>query len=362
MRYFRQIGLIAIISLVTVSCTGKLRTSIVVPDESVGQPADATLAPSEIWQNKLISPIHQIHAVDSSRVLLVSKRSEIFLWDMDLEDITGNVWQPFRDASSAYLIKDNVLYIGTFIGKLIIAYDLAQRKRLWRTKVKITPGALTIACDRLYFPVKNGRKYLDINNGEIIGQRRIPGKLASALIAGGKVLYGVDREGRLLSLDENLKIIRHWDTDLGGRILHTQDESTLVLTDDYGNVTAFDLAGDSIRYSLNLSSPVYARPVIDDNHLLIPLGSGEFQVRSIDCGELLWKYRSDGLINQSPAVAEDVYILPMARGRLTGLSPVDGSILWEHDFEHVITNVHLDTRGLLVIDRKRFLHLLEFAR
>ena len=108
----------------------------------------------------------------------------------------------------------------------------------------------------------------------------------------------------------------------------------IVLSDNDGNVLAFDQNDGSVRWSTNVKGEVLANAAIDAQYVLIKTGSGELIALDKNTGELKWSYRSK-LPNltirgsSSPVILNNQVYATFDNGRLGVFDLSSGFPLWD---------------------------------
>ena len=144
---------------------------------------------------------------------------------------------------------------------------------------------------------------------------------ASAFDAGGRRLWQVDLSPSQEAANEVT----------GGGLAY--DDGTLVATTGFGEVIALDPESGDVRWRHRLDAPVSSAPTISDG-LVVTVGRDDMAVGlSLGDGRIQWRQfgagDSSGILGGgSPAIADQLVVLPFASGEVIAVLAETGVSVW----------------------------------
>lgn len=213
-------------------------------------------------------------------------------------------------------------------------------------------GALSPPADTVMFrggPAHTGAyatRSLD-GYGGILWRASLPGPVRSTAALSGDVVYVGSSGGRLHALDRSTGR-ELWSYEAGaavngspavadGVVYVTDLESTLHAVDartgrelwrrETGPDRPFPWGHES--GDIYPSSPTLARV---GGRVLLFFGAGDGSVHAVEpaSGEPVWRFRTDGRVRSTPAVAGGILVVGSADGHVYGLDAVTGEERWRH--------------------------------
>ncbi len=165
-------------------------------------------------------------------------------------------------------------------------------------------------------------------------------RLSSEPVVEGSRIFTLDSSAGASAFDAGGR--RLWQTDLspsqeaasevtGGGLAY--DDDTLVATTGFGEVIALDSDSGEVRWRHRLDAPVSSAPTIsdglvvvvgrDDKAVGLSLGDGRIQWRQFGAGD------SSGILGGgSPAIADQLVVLPFASGEVIAVLAETGVSVW----------------------------------
>jgi outer membrane protein assembly factor BamB len=166
---------------------------------------------------------------------------------------------------------------------------------------------------------------------------------ATPVIAGGKV-YTVDSRG-IVSAFSAANGDRLWskavpdpapeNAMLSGSGLAYADGKLIVAT-SYGYVTALDTATQKVLWQRNLLAAIRSAPVIQDGKVYITSMDNTLHELALADGGLGWSHSGVQetalfLGMASPAISEELVIVPYNSGEIFGVRRINGRMVWEEN-------------------------------
>jgi outer membrane protein assembly factor BamB len=162
----------------------------------------------------------------------------------------------------------------------------------------------------------------------------------------------VAKDGRIYLIDANQKVWA-FDADTGRRIWDRQLEAVnpkrdnhavgggiaiagdkLIVTSGYAYIEAMSLADGSQIWHRRVDSPMSGSPAILGNRAFVTSSNNEFYAIDITNGDIVWNDQAIAesarvLSSPSPAVTDDLLVVPFSSGQLISYVPANGRRLWE---------------------------------
>lgn len=309
------------------------------------------------WRVNLDSPVSHRPALCGDRVIIATNDGRVIA----LNSLDGSViWmtrtdviQPQAFMAWSNLVVDierNRLVVGTST-KEVIALDAATGDISWRVAtddwVRAAPwvgqDGVVLAADL------GGRIYRVSTHGTIDWQRDVADFPVFADLAGEKTTCFVADSGLHLTAVDTASGTQRWrrrlvltghrdgqafDSDtIGGGGFH-QSSPTIERGCVYvGTATrflnAYAIDTGKLLWRYELSSAVSGAPLLHAGRVYVGQQGGEHTFLCLEAGtgRLLWE-QTLGWVWSSPQVAAGVLIVPGVDGHISGLEPVDGTILW----------------------------------
>ena len=111
------------------------------------------------------------------------------------------------------------------------------------------------------------------------------------------------------------------------------DFGRVIAATGFGDVFALDPSTGQIMWTRSLGLPIRAAPTASNGRVYVITVNNEIHCLDIETGEILWDFRrfSDSagvLASTSPAVANDVVVVPYKSGELLAFKAADGKPVW----------------------------------
>ena len=351
---------VVIIVFLTEGCSGRLRQRVeIIPDYPLIGKSMPNL-PELQWQEKLFSPPDAMEILNDSTILVFTFRGELFLWNLNTGKKMGNIWQPYREPISSYLIAANRLYIGSIIDGDLTAFNFKTRKKIWRNKkIQVKPDAMAIIGDTLYIYNTMGLFALATGTGKELNKQKIRNRFTSGLINAGNSLLIFGENGYLFRYGSDLKLQYQTDLRMGTRIESSFYQKIIAAVDANGRLVVYDLDRNVIILEKQYDIPIYSQPYLTDQTLIVALSNGLVISYNYTTGEELWRHQGTGLVNLPVRATTAEIIVPFARGHIVALSNSSGAELWRYNAENVIFNLSLTRDGIILTDRKNLIYFLK---
>ncbi len=166
------------------------------------------------------------------------------------------------------------------------------------------------------------------------------GKLtASPIVADGRV-FVLDTQGRVTAFSSGGSVAWRASVTPAGEKDHkgfggglAADGGRVFAATGFGHVVALDSQSGKKLWERNLSSPIRSSPTAADGRVFVVSSDGIARALASADGAELWVYqgiveRAQLLTNASPAVSDDVAIMPYPSGEVVALRIKDGQPAW----------------------------------
>ncbi len=277
--------------------------------------------------------------------------------------------QNFKEYTSAVKVEEGKTYT--------LAPTMEKSKLLERVKwVSSFTSPLSSAPvyykDRIITCSENGTFTVLNNGGNVIVTKKVASRVESRPVIHENNAYIVDVDGNLYSIEINSGKL-NWQVKAGGPLLFRSEpvvtNDRIFLATGYGFVEAYDHSGKK-KWSNNLDEAIYnslqvagrnliiatdelklyaidskdgdtvwstpidekvvtQAPLIHNKHIYFGCYSGLFYSVTVDDGDIVWTYKTDGAIYSSPALYEKSVLFGSEDGFIYSLEDTSGKLIWK---------------------------------
>lgn len=353
------------------ACGGRPRFS---PSERPREyPAIEYGSPELTWEIKLSSPVSQLQALDEQALLVATHRGELYRLNLETGKREGRLWQPTRDAINSLMVAGatNTLYFANAQRRQLWAYDLERGKIRWKIKGPAISGAMVVYRDYLVTTGTGGEiSAFNLTDGDRHWRRAIPGRIYSGAALWGDTLLVLSDQGILYAFDLEMiaapaspdsasdPLLWRLELAVNALALMAPGPDLLVVVDSDGRLIAIEPQSGRIRFQTQLNGPLYSRPVVTAERIVVATAGGQVLGLGALDGEHVWEYAGEGLVKlplmarrEHPAVA----IVVFARGQLAALDIMTGELHWNYGVEGPIQLAALTPQGLVFVRRYKWL-------
>lgn len=175
----------------------------------------------------------------------------------------------------ALALDGNVAVLTTSSG-VVDVRDPSDGTIFWQRDLGGGPLTAPVVLDEvLYVGGPGGVTALELTTGETRWHHQLPGPVSSAPAAIGLGIYGVTATGLVVALSAE-DGTRQWELDLGAGVDAgvTIVEETLLVGDEGGIVHGIDRGGGFETFSIAVSEPISAPPVVGDDAVFVGGANG----------------------------------------------------------------------------------------
>ncbi|MBR6231980.1 MAG: PQQ-binding-like beta-propeller repeat protein [Alphaproteobacteria bacterium] len=153
----------------------------------------------------------------------------------------------------------------------------------------------------------------------------------------GETIYILDNRSNIIAknIKDGQELWReNLDTESQGVGL-TANKNSIATLDENGNVAMFNNKGE-LQWKKEFKTPFRNSPLLINNTLYLLSSSNDLWVLDAKTGKEKWHYKtteSQTLLQGmgSPAIANDVIIVPFSTGEIVGFGATTGTLLWSQD-------------------------------
>ncbi len=339
--------------------------------------------PELAWTVKLPSPPTALLPVGASAALITTHRGELYRFNLDEGVRDSPIRQPVRKAISAHLLEvgGRRLYIGSAQEGDLRAYHLGRGRLLWKRDQAGVTGPLAMVDGLLLAAGLSGTVTAhDPEEGGTVWVHQLPGRIYQGVWRVGKLALVLADNGKLYAFegraetgndgDEPADHPPIWERELGvgPNAVVASGGGRLVVGDGDGLLLGIDPARKEPQFRVQLDSPIYSRPLVTEELVVVATAAGEVVAIQVEDGLPRWRVRGTGLVKAPLLATEDgnngaprAVLVPFARGQLLALELATGSELWRYDLKQPIVLANLMPGGVAVVDHRNKLSYLRLV-
>jgi outer membrane protein assembly factor BamB len=238
----------------------------------------------------------------------------------------------------------------------LIAIDVKEGRRVWEMMLGPIESSLLLDNGRLFAATLEGRVFcLNAATGEEhwryqVGTKndRKPIRSAPAMIS-GLVVFGSDA-GLVTALDAPTGQLR-WSVRMSSSVFAgaAASEGTVVIGDLLGRVVGIDGATGSVQWTRELGSPVYASAAVEGGACYVPAADGRVVALDLRTGTEVWTFRAKSVVNASPLVAGSKLLVPSLDRSLTILDRRTGEAMDRIEVEGRVKVTPVVWQGMVLL-------------
>ena len=345
------------IGLVFVCCAGSFRHSYVLQPPSA--PTIALSDSAEIrWKMKLKAYPNNCIALNDTILLISDSNGGVTTIDLRTGVRHDRYWRPFKRPVRLLGFKGNIVFLSSCETKEVIAWDLKNAHKIWKKTFAEYFSEMVLHQTALYFKSDSIIAKVNALNGNVILSQNLHEPLARGFIYFNDHLFVFAAKGILHSFDLNLEEKNRSMLEIHHAEEMVQFGERLLFYNTRGNVRVFSLQSKAVC-ALDFDDPIYASPLIVDDHVFVPFARGRIDARSLENDSLIWRFSHKSLLNIAPLLIKENIIIPFARGQVVVINLHDGRERQRFNFDKSIDFAALTPRGLL-LGHRRELYLVSF--
>ncbi len=192
--------------------------------------------------------------------------------------------------------------------------------------------------------------------------------LISQPIVAKNTVFALNNKAELLAFDLKTGKSKWWVSTkspdenglgaIGGGIAYAQGK--IYVTNGYKQLVCINPENGSVIWRATLTAPARSAPTASGDKIYIITLNNQLLTFSAADGELLWSYTgiasSTNLLGSiSPAVNQNIVVLPLSSGEIIGLRPENGKVVWGDNISAIKRTGTIfsipDIRGQPVLDQ-----------
>lgn len=140
---------------------------------------------------------------------------------------------------------------------------------------------------------------------------------------------------KLTPVHNAFKIKKVWEHDFGAgagdnylKLKPVVDKHTLYILDHHGQVTAYDIKNQSVRWQVKLGLPASTSPTLNNGLLFFGTSQGGVVALNEKDGKVVWHAHVSSEVLSPPQVAKDYVVVRCVNGMMYALHRKDGKQVW----------------------------------
>ena len=346
------------------SCSKGLHLKVELEDLVISEYPVLIGEPHIAWTRKLSSTPKTVEYLAKSYILIITYPGEVFTMDLTSSEKKVRRWHPFRKRIRNHIVDRNSgrLYLVSSMDDKIIAYDMLNKKQLWKRKIPHIGNHTALVENTLMVSQKTGNiMALDSDNGELLESKKMNRQVTGMMHHTIDTLLIITADGGVHAYTKKLKPIWKLAINLNPNPVYTANNDRIIMADSNGRIKAIDDKQGELQFELDVHNPIYAPLLLSGERLFIATSAGEVLGIDLMDGKVLWRYQGSGLINQPLIGNKSTLLVAYARGKLVLLNQVNGAEQWSYKFDHPIERITLVPQGVVAVDSERQISYLQMS-
>ena len=344
------------------SCSKGLHLKVALEDLSISGYPELIGEPHVAWTRKLSSTPKTVEYLAKSYILIITYPGEVFTMDLTSSEKKVRRWHPFRKRIRNHIVDHNSgrLYLVSSMDDKLIAYDMLNKKQLWKQKIQHIGSHSALVENTLMVLQTTGKiMALDSDNGELLESKKINGQVTGMAHLPIDTLLIITADGGVHAYTKKLKPIWKLPIDINPNPVYTANNNRIILADSDGRIKIIDDKQGVLQFELNVHTPIYAPLLLRGERLFIATSAGDVLGIDLMDGKVLWRYQGSGLINQPLIGNKSKLLVAYARGKLVLLNQDNGAEQWNYKFDHPLERITLVPQGVVAVDSERQISYLQ---
>ena len=344
------------------SCSKGLHLKVALEDLSISEYPELIGEPHVAWTRKLSSTPKTVEYLAKSYILIITYPGEVFTMDLTSSKKKVRRWHPFRKRIRNHIVDHNSgrLYLVSSMDDKLIAYDMLNKKQLWKQKIPHIGSHTALVENTLMVLQTTGNiMALDSDSGELLESKKINRQVTGMMHHPIDTLLIITADGGVHAYTKKLKPIWKLPINLNPNPVYTANNNRIILADSDGRIKVIDDKQGVLQFELNVHTPIYAPLLLRGERLFIATSAGEVLGIDLMDGKVLWRYQGSGLINQPLIGNKSKLLVAYARGKLVLLNQDNGAEQWNYKFDHPLERITLVPQGVVAVDSERQISYLQ---
>ena len=344
------------------SCSKGLHLKASLEDLLISEYPELIGEPHVAWTRKLSSTPKTVEYLAKSYILIITYPGEVFTMDLTSSKKKVRRWHPFRKRIRNHIVDHNSgrLYLVSSMDDKLIAYDMLNKKQLWKQKIQHIGSHSALVENTLMVLQTTGNiMALDSDSGELLESKKINRQITGMMHHPIDTLLIITADGGVHAYTKKLKPIWKLPINLNPNPVYTANNNRIILADSDGRIKVIDDKQGVLQFELNVHTPIYAPLLLRGERLFIATSAGEVLGIDLMDGKVLWRYQGSGLINQPLIGNKSKLLVAYARGKLVLLNQDNGAEQWNYKFDHPLERITLVPQGVVAVDSERQISYLQ---
>ena len=344
------------------SCSKGLHLKASLEDLLISEYPELIGEPHVAWTRKLSSTPKTVEYLAKSYILIITYPGEVFTMDLTSSEKKVRRWHPFRKRIRNHIVDRNSgrLYLVSSMDDKLIAYDMLNKKQLWKQKIQHIGSHSALVENTLMVLQTTGNiMALDSDSGELLESKKINRQVTGMMHQPIDTLLIITADGGVHAYTKKLKPIWKLPIDLNPNPVYTANNNRIILADSDGRIKVIDDKQGVLQFELNVHTPIYAPLLLRGERLFIATSAGEVLGIDLMDGKVLWRHQGSGLIKQPRLGNKSKLLGAYARGKLVLLNQDNGAEQWSYKFDHPLERITLVPQGVVAVDSERQISYLQ---
>ena len=344
------------------SCSKGWHLKVSLEDLLISEYPELIGEPHVAWTRKLSSTPKIVEYLAKSYILIITYPGEVFTMDLTSSKKKVRRWHPFRKRIRNHIVDHNSgrLYLVSSMDDKLIAYDMLNKKQLWKQKIPHIGSHTALVENTLIILQTTGNiMALDSDSGELLESKKINRQVTGMMHHLIDTLLIITADGGVHAYTKKLKPIWKLPINLNPNPVYTANNNRIILADSDGRIKVIDDKQGVLQFELNVHTPIYAPLLLRGERLFIATSAGEVLGIDLMDGKVLWRYQGSGLINQPLIGNKSKLLVAYARGKLVLLNQDNGAEQWNYKFDHPLERITLVPQGVVAVDSERQISYLQ---
>ncbi len=316
-----------LLSLLWVSCAGTFKLdktgssdspgwgSIRGDVQNTGFVSSITPAPDKLlWKYDMKKPVKSTPIIINRMVAIGSLDKRLNFIDATSGKGLG-YYKVSSSVSTSACGDDGVVFFGwDNIKENFFALNLHKKQVLWKKRIRGISASPTLRGNRIFMGSGDGTMWaLDKATGEIIWEFKTPNYISSAPACSESPLTV---EGDSSSLN--------------------QDEEMIYFSSTDGHLHALKVNSGELKWKFKAQGGIYSSPAIASEMIFFGSVDGNLYALSLKDGSLVWKFKTDADIYSSPAVTESLVYIGSNDYHMYAVNQNTGELIWKFKTEGLV--------------------------
>ena len=256
---------------------------------------------------------------------------------------------------SGVVIADSLAFFAISPPKRrLYCFNLLTGKKVWKRRIKDTPGGPIIVENRLLMSSTAGViTAYDLFTGKVAWSYKTDERFISPAVYGAGLIYQPGDKGKIYALNPQ-NGSEEFCVQLDGPVSGVAvGEHRLIAATVTGHIYGMNPRDGLVLWNVSFESPIWAAPAVTSQYTVIGLNSGEIVALNTRDGIEKWRFETVEVVRTSPIVVGSKVITGTVGGTVFSLDIGDGRLVDKRKLNAAITvNPVSDGNRVLVATAK----------